>query len=251
MTARFVKKLCASIMSECDVWVLWKVHDVRKWNKWKKNSSGVGNLLGTKLETKICRLECIFRVAHFLLWRVVRNLTCIHSNKLLKPWLRGGSFTVFPLLCCRNISRQPNSCRMLSTSISTCRRKRRCVDSLSFWIYDVHCWGAQLFATCSLLQMQRYSTLAVLYEQLGMHRKASFFRRVAAMQIVAPTNPNPQWQQCYSILLRGLDGYRLSLDPKDFPHGKTFLCCHFLGHAAKNNNLRHRHQTYKPLLEQG
>ena len=67
--------------------------------------------------------------------------------------------------------------------------------------------------------MQRYSTLSMLYGQLGMHRKSSFFRRVAAMQCVAPTHPKPQWQQCYSLLIRGLEGYKLSLDPKDYPHG--------------------------------
>ncbi|XP_014668848.1 PREDICTED: trafficking protein particle complex subunit 9-like isoform X2 [Priapulus caudatus] len=68
-------------------------------------------------------------------------------------------------------------------------------------------------------KIQRYCALSQLYSQIGMERKAAFFKRVAAMQCVAPHNPNPAWAQCYHLLLETLKGYKLSLDPKDAPRG--------------------------------
>ncbi|XP_077990086.1 trafficking protein particle complex subunit 9-like [Glandiceps talaboti] len=66
-------------------------------------------------------------------------------------------------------------------------------------------------------KIQRYSTLSVLYAQIGFHRKASFFKRVAAMQCVSPQNPHPGWSACHNLLLQSLEGYKLSLDPRENP----------------------------------
>ncbi|XP_053322136.1 trafficking protein particle complex subunit 9 [Spea bombifrons] len=68
-------------------------------------------------------------------------------------------------------------------------------------------------------KIQRYSVLSELYELIGFHRKSAFFKRVAAMQCVAPSIPEPGWKACYKLLLETLPGYSLSLDPKDFSKG--------------------------------
>uniref|UniRef100_A0A7M4F0K0 Trafficking protein particle complex subunit 9 n=1 Tax=Crocodylus porosus TaxID=8502 RepID=A0A7M4F0K0_CROPO len=68
-------------------------------------------------------------------------------------------------------------------------------------------------------KIQRYSILSELYERIGFHRKSAFFKRIAAMQCVAPSIPEPGWRACYKLLLETLPGYSLSLDPKDFSKG--------------------------------
>ncbi|OCT77208.1 hypothetical protein XELAEV_18032406mg [Xenopus laevis] len=68
-------------------------------------------------------------------------------------------------------------------------------------------------------KIQRYSVLSELYELIGFHRKSAFFKRVAAMQCVAPSIVEPGWKACYKLLLETLPGYSLSLDPKDFSKG--------------------------------
>ncbi|KAE8599729.1 hypothetical protein XENTR_v10017305 [Xenopus tropicalis] len=68
-------------------------------------------------------------------------------------------------------------------------------------------------------KIQRYSVLSELYELIGFRRKSSFFKRVAAMQCVAPSIVEPGWKACYKLLLETLPGYSLSLDPKDFSKG--------------------------------
>lgn len=68
-------------------------------------------------------------------------------------------------------------------------------------------------------KIQRYSILSELYELIGFHRKSAFFKRVAAMQCVAPSISEPGWRACYRLLLETLPGYSLSLDPKDFSKG--------------------------------
>lgn len=70
-------------------------------------------------------------------------------------------------------------------------------------------------------KIQRYSILSELYDLIGFQRKSAFFKRVAAMQCVAPTIPEPGWRACYKLLLETLPGYSLSLDPKDFPQGMS------------------------------
>ncbi|XP_034524545.1 trafficking protein particle complex subunit 9 isoform X3 [Ailuropoda melanoleuca] len=69
-------------------------------------------------------------------------------------------------------------------------------------------------------KIQRYSILSELYELIGFHRKSAFFKRVAAMQCVAPSISEPGWRACYKLLLETLPGYSLSLDPKDFSKEK-------------------------------
>lgn len=68
-------------------------------------------------------------------------------------------------------------------------------------------------------KIQRYSILSELYELIGFRRKSAFFKRVAAMQCVAPSIPEPGWRACYKLLLETLPGYSLSLDPNDFNKG--------------------------------
>ncbi|XP_045717266.1 trafficking protein particle complex subunit 9 isoform X2 [Phyllostomus hastatus] len=68
-------------------------------------------------------------------------------------------------------------------------------------------------------KIQRYSILSELYELIGFRRKSAFFKRVAAMQCVAPSIAEPGWRACYKLLLETLPGYSLSLDPKDFNKG--------------------------------
>lgn len=79
-------------------------------------------------------------------------------------------------------------------------------------------------------KIQRYSVLSELYELIGFHRKSAFFKRVAAMQCVAPSIAEPGWRACYKLLLETLPGYSLSLDPKDFSRGTgipllALRCC--------------------------
>ncbi|XP_013391061.1 trafficking protein particle complex subunit 9 [Lingula anatina] len=67
----------------------------------------------------------------------------------------------------------------------------------------------------------RYSTLATLYEQINFHRKAAFFKRVAAMQSVAPTVPNPSWERCHQLLMQSLKGYSITLDYRERVQGEA------------------------------
>ncbi|KAJ8321622.1 hypothetical protein KUTeg_000093 [Tegillarca granosa] len=68
-------------------------------------------------------------------------------------------------------------------------------------------------------KINRYCTLSQLYSQIGFKRKACFFKRIAAMQCVAPNIPQQNWLQCYKLLMQALEGYRITLDPKDIPEG--------------------------------
>ncbi|KAL9963219.1 hypothetical protein ACROYT_G032397 [Oculina patagonica] len=72
-------------------------------------------------------------------------------------------------------------------------------------------------------KIQRYSTAAVLYDELGFRRKAGFFTRVAAMQCVSQQLPHPLWLLSYKFLMSALEGYRIHLDQqnalKDLPNG--------------------------------
>lgn len=55
-----------------------------------------------------------------------------------------------------------------------------------------------------------YGSLARLYAELGLGRKAAFYMRVAALKCMVG-KPNPT--QCYQLLLKSLPGYRISMDP--------------------------------------
>ncbi|ESO85285.1 hypothetical protein LOTGIDRAFT_130513 [Lottia gigantea] len=62
-------------------------------------------------------------------------------------------------------------------------------------------------------KIQRFGTLATLYTQIGFHRKAGFFKRIAGMQCVAPQTS--AWQQCYQLLLQTLQGYKIFLETRN------------------------------------
>nr|XP_038935161.1 trafficking protein particle complex subunit 9 isoform X5 [Rattus norvegicus] len=82
-------------------------------------------------------------------------------------------------------------------------------------------------------KIQRYSILSELYELIGFHRKSAFFKRVAAMQCVAPSIAEPGWRACYKLLLETLPGYSLSLDPKDFNKEKKDVTQSLENYTAK------------------
>ena len=60
-------------------------------------------------------------------------------------------------------------------------------------------------------KIHRFAALSRLYLKIGFQRKAAFFLRVAAMRCVAPQNPHPNWQMCYSLLMEANFGYSLDL----------------------------------------
>ncbi|XP_071804005.1 trafficking protein particle complex subunit 9-like [Asterias amurensis] len=66
-------------------------------------------------------------------------------------------------------------------------------------------------------KVERYSALSRLFSLIGFHRKAAFFKRVAAMQCVTPQNQHPAWTMCNQLLMEALNGYKLTLDPRDYP----------------------------------
>ncbi|XP_071115106.1 trafficking protein particle complex subunit 9-like [Haliotis cracherodii] len=102
-------------------------------------------------------------------------------------------------------------------------------------------------------KIHRYGTLASLYTQVGFHRKAAFFKRVAGMQCVAP-GTSVGWHQCYYLLVQALAGYSISLDPKEFltdhPNGWPVIqyrILHELVYSARrmgNPQLAVRHMTF-------
>ncbi|XP_046397297.1 protein brunelleschi isoform X2 [Ischnura elegans] len=67
-------------------------------------------------------------------------------------------------------------------------------------------------------KIQRFTTLSDLYWRMGFGRKASMCLRLGAMRHVSPSNPQPQWDSCHSLLLGALTrGHKVSLDPTVFP----------------------------------
>ncbi|KYN12680.1 Trafficking protein particle complex subunit 9 [Trachymyrmex cornetzi] len=66
-------------------------------------------------------------------------------------------------------------------------------------------------------KIDRFTTLSNLYTSFGFDRKASFCLRLAATRHVSQNNPNPDWQQCYNLMLQATSGFKLSLDPVDIP----------------------------------
>ncbi|XP_033330236.1 trafficking protein particle complex subunit brun isoform X2 [Megalopta genalis] len=64
-------------------------------------------------------------------------------------------------------------------------------------------------------KIDRFTTLSDLYMSFGFVRKASFCLRLAATRHVSQNNPNPDWQQCYNLMLQATSGFKLSLDPVD------------------------------------
>ncbi|XP_063226452.1 protein brunelleschi isoform X2 [Bacillus rossius redtenbacheri] len=70
-----------------------------------------------------------------------------------------------------------------------------------------------------LEKVQRFTSLADLYGRIGFHRKASFCLRLAATRYVSAQNPQPDWGQCYQLMLQALSGHSISLDPAEFTKG--------------------------------
>lgn len=64
-------------------------------------------------------------------------------------------------------------------------------------------------------------SLSELYTKIGFHRKSSFYRRLAASRFVSARNPQTNWEQCYNLMLQSLPGHKLTLDPADYPPGKS------------------------------
>lgn len=102
--------------------------------------------------------------------------------------------------------------------------------------------------------MQRFNALSELYTKVGFHRKAAFFKRVAAMRCVSPHNPHPNWALCHSLLLHLLEGYKLSLNPNEvssfrfygWPRLQMQVMQELVGTAKRkgNNALATRHMTF-------
>lgn len=67
-----------------------------------------------------------------------------------------------------------------------------------------------------LVQVERYDVMGDLYHQLKFHRKAAFFKRVAAMHCVSPALPSPAWADCYTLLLKALPGFKMSFNSTDY-----------------------------------
>jgi len=113
--------------------------------------------------------------------------------------------------------------------------------------------GCILFTNVFCLQMHRFNAFSELYTTLGFHRKAAFFKRIAAMRCVSPHNPHPNWSLCHSLLLQSLDGYRLSLDPMEpnrfgfygWPKIQTQVLQELVGTAKRkgNSSLATRHMS--------
>ncbi|XP_015605441.1 protein brunelleschi [Cephus cinctus] len=66
-------------------------------------------------------------------------------------------------------------------------------------------------------KIDRFTTLSELFTSFGFARKASFCLRLAATRHVSQNNPNPDWQQCYNLMLQVTSGFKLSLDPVEMP----------------------------------
>lgn len=104
-------------------------------------------------------------------------------------------------------------------------------------------------------KIQRFLSLSELYTQMGFHRKASLCRRLAATRHVSDQNRQPDWTQCYNLMLQALDGHRLSLDPTERTSGgvvegwpalqihllqQLVVAARRMGHSA----LATRHMTF-------
>ncbi|KAI1289382.1 Trafficking protein particle complex subunit 9 [Halotydeus destructor] len=63
---------------------------------------------------------------------------------------------------------------------------------------------------------KRLIVVSNLYTEIGYHRKAAFYKRFAALKAVSLNLTEPNWNQCYSLLLPAIEGYHLNLDPSDY-----------------------------------
>lgn len=58
--------------------------------------------------------------------------------------------------------------------------------------------------------------MSTFYTENGYHRKSAFYKRLAALKAVSLNLPEPDWSQCYHLLIEALDGYNLTLDPTEY-----------------------------------
>ncbi|XP_058810666.1 protein brunelleschi isoform X1 [Phymastichus coffea] len=103
-------------------------------------------------------------------------------------------------------------------------------------------------------KIDRFTTLSELYASFGYSRKSSFCLRYAASRYVSQYNPNPDWQQCYNLLLQATAGFKLSLDPvemtlenrKGWPSIQIHLLNELVTAANRmgNPSLATRHLTF-------
>ncbi|XP_063989770.1 protein brunelleschi [Diachasmimorpha longicaudata] len=64
-------------------------------------------------------------------------------------------------------------------------------------------------------KIDRFTKLSELFSTVGFARKASFCMRLAGTRHISQKNPNPDWQQCYNLVLASCPGFKLSLDPPE------------------------------------
>uniref|UniRef100_A0A0C9R0S0 Bru_0 protein n=1 Tax=Fopius arisanus TaxID=64838 RepID=A0A0C9R0S0_9HYME len=64
-------------------------------------------------------------------------------------------------------------------------------------------------------KIARFTKLSELFFTIGFARKASFCMRLAGTRHISQKNPNPDWQQCYNLVLQSCSGFKLSLDPAE------------------------------------
>lgn len=65
-------------------------------------------------------------------------------------------------------------------------------------------------------QIHRLMVISNLYTEIGFHRKSAFYIRFAALKAVSFAQPDPNWLNCYQLLLQALNGYELTLDPLEY-----------------------------------
>lgn len=65
-------------------------------------------------------------------------------------------------------------------------------------------------------QIERLNVISNLYTEIGFHRKAAFYKRFAALKAVSLQLQQPNWSQCYNLLISSMEGYDLTLDPNEY-----------------------------------
>ncbi|XP_063698360.1 protein brunelleschi [Culicoides brevitarsis] len=64
-------------------------------------------------------------------------------------------------------------------------------------------------------RVRRFEVLTEMYKVIGYNRKAAFCQRLAAWRHVAQSNPNPNWNASYKLMLESFPGHKLSLEPTE------------------------------------
>lgn len=58
-------------------------------------------------------------------------------------------------------------------------------------------------------QIKRLTIISDLYTEIGYHRKAAFYKRFAALKAVSLNLSDPNWSQCYDLLIPALEGLHI------------------------------------------